>query len=62
MLTQCSPSYLSRNFLKQDSYIKIGEEPLLFTDYTYSYLGDLTPEMFIEKPVKTVEFSTLEYS
>jgi len=28
----------------------------------HSCLGDMTPEMFIEKHVKTAEFSTLEHS
>jgi putative transposase len=28
----------------------------------HSCLGDMTPEMFIEKQVKTAEFSTLEHS
>lgn len=28
----------------------------------HSCLGDLTPEMFIEKQVKTAQFSTLEHS
>jgi len=28
----------------------------------HSCLGDMTPEMFIERQVKTVEYSTLEYS
>ncbi|MGJ1421036.1 integrase core domain-containing protein [Sphingobacterium spiritivorum] len=28
----------------------------------HSCLGDLTPEIFIEKKVKTEEFSTLEHS
>ncbi|MNT78798.1 Integrase core domain protein [compost metagenome] len=28
----------------------------------HSCLGDLTPEMFIEKQIKTAEFSTLEHS
>jgi Transposase and inactivated derivatives len=28
----------------------------------HSCLGDMTPEMFIEKQVETAEFSTLEYS